>query len=224
MDIDGLGEKIVDQLVDHGLVRHLADLYELEVERLAALDGLGDKSATSLVQAIAASRDRGLDRLLASIGIRQVGQSAARTLAKAFPDMDALLAADQEALRALPDFGEITAGILHDTLHSTRGMELIERLRSAGVRFTSDLYGAAADGAGRFAGMTMVLTGTMEHATRSELGRRLESMGATVASSVSGKTSVLVAGAKAGSKLKKAEDLGVEIWDEARLLEELGTG
>ncbi|MEE2719980.1 MAG: NAD-dependent DNA ligase LigA, partial [Planctomycetota bacterium] len=220
MGIDGLGDRIVDQLVQQGLVRHLADLYALTIEQLAALEGLGTKSATSLVEAIDASRDRGLGRVLASIGIRQIGQSAARTLAKSFPDMDALMASEREALEELPDFGAITAGILHETLHSPRGRELVERLESAGVRMTSDQYGDASAGEGRFAGLTMVLTGTMQHGTRPELARRLEAMGATVASSVSRKTSVLIAGEKAGSKLRKANDLGIEIWDEKRLLEE----
>jgi len=223
MDIDGLGDRIVDQLVERNIVRHLADLYGLTVEHLADLEGLAEKSATSLVSAIDDSRDRGMARLLASIGIRQVGQAAARTLATAYPDIDSLLEADCESLKALPDFGEITAGILHETLHSARGTELLERLRLAGVRFTSDLYGQEAS-AGRFAGRTMVLTGTMEHGSRTELARRLESLGATVSSSVSRKTSVLVAGAKAGSKLEKARQLGVEIWDEEKLLSELGEG
>lgn len=221
MDIDGLGEKIVDQLVERKLVCHLADLYVLTVEQLADLEGLAVKSATSLVSAIDVSRDRGMARLLASIGIRQIGSAAARTLAKAYPDMDSLLDADRESLQMLPDFGEITAGILHETLHSPRGTELLDRLRKVGVRFTSDLHGQEVP-EGRMAGLTMVLTGTMEHGSRTELARRLESLGATIASSVSGKTDVLVAGAKAGSKLEKAHELGVEIWDEAKLLSELG--
>ena len=224
MGIDGLGEKIVDQLVDRGLVHHLADLYSLTIDQLSELEGLGAKSATSLVEAIEASRDRGLGRVLASIGIRQIGQSAAGTLARAFPDMDALLDAGRDALEQLPDFGEITATILHETLHSPRGEELVQRLRAAGVRMTSDTYGDSGVAEGRFAGMTMVLTGTLTHGTRTELGRRLESMGATVASSVSRRTSVLIAGEKAGSKLAKAQDLGVEVWDEQRLLRELGEG
>ncbi len=221
MDIDGLGDKIVDQLVDRRLVLHLADLYSLTVEQVAELDGLAEKSASSLISAIGASRDRGMARLIASIGIRQVGQSAARTLAGSYPDIDALLEADEEALQALPDFGEITARLLHETLHSQRGRDLIDRLRRAGVRFTSDEHGLD-EPSGRLAGKTMVLTGTMESGSRTELARRLEALGAKISGSVSAKTDILAAGANAGSKLEKARKLGIEIWDEKTLLTELG--
>ena len=170
MDIDGLGEKIVDQLVERKLVRHLADLYVLTVEQLADLEGLAVKSATSLVSAINVSRDRGMARLLASVGIRQIGSAAARTLAKAYPDMDSLLDADRESLQSLPDFGEITAGILHETLHSPRGTELLDRLRDGLGSGSPATCTARRCLEGRMAGLTMVLTGTMEHGSRTELG------------------------------------------------------
>ena len=221
MDIDGLGEKIVDQLVDAGLVAHVADLYSLTVESLLPLEGMGDRSAASLVAAIDASRDRGLDRVLAAVGIRQVGRSAARTLARAYPDMDALLDASIEELEELPDFGAITAGLLHEALHSEHGIELVHRLRDAGVRLTSDLHGVD-EGSSPIAGRTVVLTGSFESAPRSTLTERLEALGANVTGSVSRKTDLVIAGAKAGSKRQKAMDLGIEIWDEAALLSALG--
>ena len=221
MDIDGLGEKLVDQLVDAGLVEHVADLYSLTVDSLLPLEGLGEKSANSLIAAIDASRDRGLDRVLAAVGIRQVGRSAARTLARAYPDMDALVAAGTEELEELPDFGAITAGLLHGALHSTQGIEMVQRLREAGVRMTSDLHGVD-EGSSPIAGRTVVLTGSFDSAPRSALTERLESLGANVTGSVSKKTDLVIAGAKAGSKRQKAVDLGIEIWDEATLLSALG--
>ena len=220
MNIDGLGEKLVDQLVEAGLVSHVADLYSLSVESLLPLEGLGEKSAASLVAAVDASRDRGLDRVLAAVGIRQVGRSAARTLARAYPDMDSLLSASVEELEQLPDFGSITAGLLFEALHSHQGVELVHRLREAGVRMTSDLHGAE-DAQSPIAGRTIVLTGSFESAARSALTARLESLGAIVTGSVSKKTDLVVAGAKAGSKHQKALELGIEIWDEAALLSAL---
>ena len=221
MDIDGLGDKLVDLLVETGLVRHVADLYALRVEDLVELEGLGAKSAASLVDAIDASRDRGLDRVLAAVGIRQVGRSAARTVAKQYSDMDALLDASRESLEELPDFGSITAGLLHEALHSPWGQELVDRLKAAGVRLTSDLHGANV-GDQPLAGRTVVITGSFSSGSRSELTERLEGMGASVSGSVSKKTDLLVAGEKAGSKMEKAQQLGIEIWDETALLSALG--
>lgn len=221
MEIEGLGEKIVDQLVGAGLVTHFADLYSLTPEDLVPLEGLGEKSGTSLVDAIAASRDRGLARVLAAIGIRQIGRSAARTLARHFPDIEALRAADRESLEALPDFGAITATILYEALHAPGGIELFQRLGEAGVRLTSDQY-ASGTGDSPVAGKTVVITGTLEHGSRSELAERLESLGAKVSGSISKKTDLLVVGANAGSKLQKARELGVQTWDEKKLLSMIG--
>lgn len=220
MDIDGLGDKLVDVLVETGLVHHFADLYALRMDDLVKLEGLAEKSAASLIQAIDASRDRGLDRLLAAVGIRQIGRSAARTLAGHFPDMDMLLAATKESLEDLPDFGSITAGLLYEALHSQWGIELVGRLKAANVRLTSDLYGVnAADQL--LWGRTVVITGSFESGSRSELTERLEALGASVSGSVSKKTDLLVAGQKAGSKMEKAQQLGIEIWDESALVSAL---
>ena len=221
MNIDGLGEKVVDQLVDAHLVAHFADLYSLRTEDLTPLERLGPQSARNLVDAIDQSRDRGLARVLAAVGIRQVGRSAARTLAMHFDDIAGLMRAEASELAALPDFGDITAGLLHAFLHSEQGGDVFRRLEAVGVSLESGQAGEReADSA--FAGRTVVLTGTLEGFGRRDLTERLESLGATVTGSVSARTDLLIAGAKAGSKLDKARTLGIEIWDEARLIEALG--
>ena len=222
MDIDGLGEKLVNQLVDVGLVSHFADLYQLTVEDLVPLEGLAQKSAETLVEAIALSRDRGLARVLAAVGIRQVGRAAARTLATHYPDMGAIAKASIEELESLPDFGNVTAAILHDALHCEQGLELVKRLGDVGVRFTSDLFQSKGAIDSPVSGKVIVLTGSLESGSRGDMTKRLESLGAKVTSSVSKKTDLLVAGAEAGSKLEQARRLGIEIWDEPALLAALG--
>ena len=225
MDIDGLGEKLIDQLADAGLVHHFADLFTLSSEDLLGLERMGEKSAENLLSGLATARERGLTRVLAGLGIRHIGASAAKTLARHFQDAERLLAADVEALEALPDFGEITAQSLHEHLASEPARETFRRLAEVGVSLKSDLYRSADDPESLvdscFAGKTIVITGTLESFGRKELGERLEALGATISGSISKKTDLLIAGEKAGSKLKKASDLGVETWDEVRLLQEI---
>ncbi len=220
MDIDGLGEKVVDVLVDAGLVAHFADLYRLRPSDLEPLDRFAETSAAKLVAAIEGSRSRGLARVLAAVGIRQIGRSAARTLAEHFADLDAIVEANEAALQALPDFGEITARILYDFLHSSVGKEVFAGLRDAGVELTSMSAGRSAEATG-WDGRRVVLTGTLTNFGRRALTELLESLGATVSGSVSARTDLVIAGEKAGSKLEKAEALGIEVWDEARLSTEL---
>ena len=220
MDIDGLGEKVVDQLIEAGLIRHFADLYRLKEDDLLPLERMGSQSVRNLLAAIEASKSRGLARVLAAVGIRNIGRSASRTLAAEFKDYESLHEASIEALQSLPDFGEITAGVLHEFLHSPMGQEVFEGLEEVGVSLISDA--GPAGGESPFAGKTIVITGTLESTDRRELTGRLESMGAKVAGSVSAKTDLLIAGEKAGSKLSKAESLGVEVWDERKLLEVIG--
>jgi DNA ligase (NAD+) len=222
MNIDGLGEKVVDQLVDAGLVSHMADLYRIRVEDLVPLERFGQQSAENLVAAIDASRSRGLSRVLAAIGIRQIGRSAARTLASHFEDLRALQRAREEELAALPDFGEVTAGLLHGFLHSEVGEDLFTRLVAAGVDVCSDLY-QTAGGASSWSGKRVVLTGTLDGIGRRELTERLEALGATVSGTVSAKTDLVIAGEKAGSKLEKARGLGVEVWNERQLMAAIET-
>ncbi len=224
MDIDGMGEKVVDQLVDAGLVRHFADVFTLDEQRdrLLDLERMGEQSVRNLCDGIDAARSRGLARVLAGLGIRHIGATAAKTLARHYPDADALLEASEDEFRALPDFGEVMSAALHTFLQSEQGRETFRRLKEVGVDLTSPLYQAqetAADSP--FAGKTIVLTGTLESFTRPELAERLESLGAKVTGSVSKKTDLVIAGDEAGSKLDKAEQLGVVVWDEARLLEHL---
>ncbi len=221
MNIDGLGEKVVDQLLDAGLVRHLSDLYQLRAEDLLPLDRMGAQSVENLLEAIDASRQRGLSRVLASVGIRNIGRSAARTLAAHFDDYEALMAASVESLQELPDFGEITARVLHDFLHSPKGEAVFRGLQNAGVSLASD--SKSAGGESPVSGKTIVITGTLESTDRRSLTDRLESMGAKVSGSISSKTDLLIAGEKAGSKLAKATSLGVEVWTEEQMIEILGS-
>jgi DNA ligase (NAD+) len=219
MDIDGLGEKLVEQLVQAALVAHFADLFTLRRDDLLGLERLGEKSVDNLLAAIEASKTRGLGRVLAGLGIRHIGSSAARTLARHFPDADALLAASREEIEALPDFGDVTAGVLHDYLHSKPGRETFRRLAKVGVELGSGIHGESPgqDRDSVFAGKTIVLTGTLEQFTREELTERLEALGARVTGSVSRKTDLLIVGADPGSKAAKAAALGIETWDEPRL-------
>jgi DNA ligase (NAD+) len=236
MDVDGLGGKLVEQLIEEGLVSHFADLYALTADQLEPLEHegttakgeptkvrLGAKTAARVVAGIEASKGRGLARVLAGLGIRHIGAAAARTLACHFPDVEALLAASEEEIQDLPDFGEITAATLHAHLHSAPARDTFQRLAAAGVDLGSREYAAAprAGSPSPFTGKTIVLTGSLEHFKRDALKERLEALGAKVTGSVSKKTDLVIVGADAGSKLQKARALGVETWDEAKLLETL---
>ncbi len=234
MDVDGLGEKLIEQLIEESLVGHFADLYTLKAEQLAPLtregrtkDGtptevrLGEKSAARIVNGIEASKSRGLARVLAGLGIRHIGAAAARTLARHFANADALLAATEEQIRELPDFGEITAATLHAHLHSKPARDTFKRLAAAGVDLGSHEHAVEAAAGSPLAGKTVVLTGSLQQFTRDALAERLRGLGAKVTGSVSKKTDLVIVGADAGSKLEKARALGIETWDEAKLLEEL---
>lgn len=210
MDIEGLGISVCESLIASGLVNSAADLYYLDVASVAELDRLGKKSAENLIAAIEKSKDAGLARLLCGLGIRQVGQKAAKVLASHFESLDNLITADIDALTQLPDIGEITAGFIIDWFNNPQSMHLIGRLREAGVSFLSKEDKRD----NRFAGLTFVLTGTLEHFTRDEASAIIESYGGKASSSVSKKTSYVLAGENAGSKLTKAESLGVQIISE----------
>ncbi|MDD5200056.1 MAG: NAD-dependent DNA ligase LigA [Terrimicrobiaceae bacterium] len=219
MDIEGLGEAMVAQLVDAGLVKDLATLYDLTLEPLLALERTGEKSATNLLHAIAASRDRPLWRLLFGLGILHVGATAARTLAGRFGTLDALAGATVEELLAVDDVGGIMAGSIHDWFRKPEVRELIERLRERGLNFGQP--GEAAPKDGKFAGTTWVLTGALSVA-RDEAAERIRALGGHVAASVSGKTTYVLAGEDAGGKLDKARKLGVKILDEREFREMVG--
>ena len=182
---------------------------------------MGTQSVGNLLAAIEVSKSRGLARVLAAVGIRNIGRSAARTLASEFADFAALHDASIETLQSLPDFGEITANVLHEFLHSPAGQEVFEGLDQQGVGLVSE-SGQSGDES-PVSGKTVVITGTLESTDRRALTVRLEAMGAKVSGSISARTDLLIAGEKAGSKLSKAESLGVEVWDEAKLLEIIGS-
>lgn len=217
MDIDGLGSAIIDQLIEHRMIANPADLYQLDYEKFAELPGQGQKSAENLRAAIERSKQNDLSRLLAALGIRQVGVKAAKTLAAHFGSLDALTAASVEELSEVPDVGAITAESIHGWFASPQSRDLIERLRAAGVNFRS--LSVVTDT--RFAGMTFVLTGALSLFTRDEATEKIEAFGGKAAGSVSKKTTYVVAGENAGSKLKKANELGVRVLSEEEFLEML---
>ena len=210
MDIDGLGISVCESLISSGLVKDASDLYYLEAEPVSRLDRMGDKSAKNLIAAIENSKQAGLARLLCAFGIRQVGQKAAKVLASYYGDLDELMAADAEALTTIPDIGGITAGFIVDWLQNPQSQDLIHKLRAAGVSFAS----REEKKDDRFAGLTFVLTGTLRRFTRDEASAIIESFGGKASSSVSKKTAYVLAGENAGSKLTKAESLGIKIISE----------
>lgn len=210
MDIEGLGISVCESLISAGLVNSAADLYYLEKNEVAGLERMGKKSAENLLAALEKSKSAGLARLLCAFGIRQVGQKAAKVLAAYFENLDALMAADAELLTTIPDIGAVTAGFIIDWFANPQSQHLIERLRSAGVDFS----GREEKKDGRFAGMTFVLTGALEKFTRDEASAIIESYGGKASSSVSKKTSFVLAGENAGSKLTKAQTLGIKIISE----------
>ena len=215
MDIDGLGEAVVEGLVNAGLVSTPADLYYLDAQTVATLERMGKKSAENLISAIDASKEQGLARLLASFGIRQVGVSAGRTLARRYSDLDALMAATAEELMLIDDIGPVTAQYIVEWFASEQSQHQIRRLREAGVSFESKEEITDA----RFAGKTFVLTGTLEGFTRDEATEIIQRFGGKASGSVSKKTDYVLAGESAGSKLTKAQTLGITILTEAQFRE-----
>ena len=218
MDIEGLGPAVVEGLVNAGLVKGPGDLYALRAEDVANLERMGKKSADNLIAAIERSKENDLSRLLFAFGIRQVGQKAGQVLARQFGSLDALMAADVETLTAVPDIGGITAQSIVDWFRNEQSRHLIETLRAAGVNFESH----AAPVGDALAGKTFVLTGTLEQFTRDEAKAMIEAQGGKVSGSVSKKTSYVVAGEAAGSKLRKAQELGIPVLSESDLLTMLG--
>lgn len=217
MNIDGLGEAVVVQLMEKGLVKTLSDLYSLTKEELVKLDRVGKKSAEALLNEIEKSKEQPLDRVLFALGIRFVGERTARTLAREFGSMDALMEAGQEELEAINDVGPRVSESIVEFFHEQRNRELVERLRAAGLRFTAEKRQKNS----KLEGKTFVLTGSLPNLTREEAKEKIEAAGGKVSGSVSKKTHYVVAGEEAGSKLDKAQKLGVPVMDEAGLLEML---
>lgn len=214
MNIDGLGPQIIDLLIDNNLINSAADLYTLAADDVKNLERMGEKSAQNLVDAIEASKSRGLEKLLCAIGIPNVGEVAATALAAKFRTLDACMTASRDELVAIPDFGEITADCVLDFFARPRNIKLCQRLKDAGL-VCDAVKMASSD---KFAGLTFVLTGTLPTLSRDEAGEMIKAEGGKVSGSVSKKTSYVVAGDAAGSKLTKARELGVTVIDEETLL------
>ena len=210
MDIEGLGISVCESLINSGLVRNFADLYYLEAQSISMLDRMGEKSAQNLIAAIEKSKQAGLARLLCAFGIRQVGQKAAKTLAMHFPDLDAVMEAGVDELTAIQDIGAITAKFITEWFSLEQSKHQIHLLREAGVSFRSSEQ--LLDN--RFAGKTFVLTGTLQNYTRDEASAIIEKYGGKASGSVSKKTSFVLAGENAGSKLTKAQELGIPVISE----------
>ena len=216
MDIEGLGDKLVDQLVDHGLVRTLPELYTLGLAKLSALERMAEKSAANLVAALEQSKQTTLARFLYALGIRHVGESTAKDLARHFGTLDALMGASREQLLEVNDVGPIVADSVLQFFAQPHHREIIERLRAVGIRWPE--AAAVEQGPRPLAGLTLVLTGTLPTMGRDQAQALIEAAGGKVRGSVSKKTSYVVAGSEAGSKLTKAQELGVPVLDEAALL------
>ena len=216
MNIEGLGDKLIDQLIDEGLIEDYTSLYRLRAEDLIGLDRWGGKSASNLLAELDKSKERGLAPLLHALGIRFVGERVAGILADAFGDLDNLAAASEEELVEVDEVGPKVAASIRAFFSDARQLERLDRLRAAGVKTVHDAPARSPDG-GRLAGQRVVLTGKLTYFTRGQAKAQLEQLGARVSGSVSAKTDLLVAGEKAGSKLKKAQELGIEVVDEAGL-------
>ncbi len=216
LDIEGLGEKLVDQLVDQGIVKSPADLYRLELKTLSELERMGEKSAANLLAAIGKSRNTTLERFIYALGIRNVGEATARDLARHFGSLDAVMEADAAALQAVPDVGPVVAGSIARFFGEARNRQVVQELRRLGVRWSEGAAPRARELP--LAGKTFVLTGTLLRLTREEASERILARGGRVSGSVSKKTHYVVAGADPGSKLEKARELGIQVLDETELL------
>jgi len=216
MDVDGLGDKLVDQLVDCGLIDDIAGLYSLTVEQVAGLERMAEKSASNLIAALEKSKHTSLNRFLFALGIRDVGEATALTLANYYGKLEAVMEADEESLLQVPDVGPIVAAHIYNFFREQHNLDVIKKLRKAGVNWPD--IEVAERGEQPLAGQTWVLTGALSTLTRDEAKAGLQALGAKVAGSVSKKTSVVVAGEAAGSKLDKAQELGIEVMDEDALL------
>lgn len=216
MDIDGLGENLVEQFIEKGLIQNIADIYKLTFEDIASLKKNGTKFATNLVNAIEDSKNRPFYKLITALGIRHIGTKSAKTIAKHFKTIGNLMQAEVEEIAMLDDVGQIMAESIYQFFRQDQTVDLIEKLENAGLNMKEETEEGADE---RFKGFTFVLTGSLENYTREEAGEIIEKLGGKVSSSVSKKTSYVIAGEEAGSKLTKAQELGVTILNEAEFME-----
>lgn len=217
LDIDGLGSKIIDQLVERGMVQSPADLYALTEEQFASLERMGEKSAANLVASLERSKSTTLPRFLYALGIRDVGEATAAALAEHFGSLESLQEATEEEIQQTPDVGPVVAAHVRHFFDQEHNRDVIAALRAHGVHWPA-MKRKRANGEGPLAGKTFVLTGTLDAMSRDEASERIAALGGKVSGSVSKKTSYVVVGAEPGSKLKKAQELGVEILDEQGFL------
>jgi len=224
LDIEGLGDKLVDQLVDAGLIRTLPELYKLGIGKLTALDRMGEKSAQNLVDSLEKSKSTTLPRFLFGLGIRHVGEATAKDLARHFGALDRIMDATLDQLHEVPDVGPVVAQSLRTFFDQPHNREVVEQLRAAGVHWPEHDGAVAELGYRPLLGKTLVLTGTLPTLSREAAKEMIEAAGGKVAGSVSKKTDYVVAGSEAGSKLEKAQSLGVTVLDEAGLLALLADG
>lgn len=216
MNIDGMGQAIMSLLVEKGLVKSASDIYELKASDLVMLERFGEKSAQNLIDSIEKSKKSNLDRLVYALGIRNIGQKASQLLCERFPSMQDILNADKESISEIEGFGDVMAENIVKALKEPHRIQLIKRLENLGVNMN---YAKKSTGDGRFKGLTFVLTGTLPTMKRDEAKKLIESFGGKVSSSVSKKTSFVVAGEDAGSKLDKANELGVAVISESELID-----
>lgn len=222
MNIDGVGDKLVEQLVDNAIIRTPADLYKLGISALAALGRMAEKSAGNVVSAIQKSRNTTLARFIYSLGIRNVGETTAKDLARYFGNLDSLIMADTESLQQVPDIGPVVAQSVTNFFSERHNIEVIEQLRAGGVRWEEGAgmqQAKAGVSIGKLGGKTFVLTGTLLNLTREDAKEKIEALGGKVAGSVSKRTDYVVAGTDPGSKYDKAVELGITVLDEAGLLQ-----
>jgi DNA ligase (NAD+) len=216
MDIEGLGEKLVDQLVDSEIVKTPADLYKLDTATLAGLERMAEKSASNVVAAIGKSKRTTLARFIFALGIRNVGERTAADLARSFGDLEPLLKADEQALQQVPDVGPVVAQSIAQFFAEQHNCDVVAQLLAAGVSF--ERTPRAENVSSRASGRAFVLTGALPNLSRDDAKERIEAKGGRVTGSVSKKTDYVVAGAEAGSKLDKARELGVAVLDEQQFL------
>lgn len=222
MNIEGIGERVVDQLYTAELVKDFSDLYGLTEEQLLELERMGEKSASNLVSAIAASKENSLEKLLFGFGIRHVGEKAATLLSREFGSLDVLMAAEQEQLLAIHEIGEKVTDSIETYFSNEDVLEVIQKLQDYGVNMQyKGRTQLEIPDEGPFVGKKVVLTGKLSILTRGEAKEKIEALGGEVSGSVSKKTDLVIAGEDAGSKLAKAEELGIDVWDEAKLIEVL---
>ena len=221
-DMDGLGKKLVEQLVEQKLVNSFADLFHLDRDTLAGLERMGLKSADNIIAAIEQSKTISFARFIFALGIEHTGEHAARLLAQKFAALDALMTAEIQTISAIHGMGETTAGAVTGFFSIEENIKTVKKLLDSGVCITNDLYGEGDEKDNPFNGKSIVLTGSFETMTRDQAKAKLLASGAKVTGSVSKKTDIVIAGIKAGSKLTKAEELGITVWDEARLIESIG--